>query len=236
MKRFYKAATTEPVEGGFAILLDGKTINTPQRNALVVPREALAKAIAAEWNGQGEELNLATMRLTGLSNAAIDIVRADREAFADTLAKYGESDLLCYRADGPEELVERQSRVWDPLLIRVEDELGIVFERVTGIMHKPQPETTIEVLRRVTCKQDAFTLAAMSPLVTITGSLILGLLLADNALERDFGWSAAHIDADWQEEQWGTDAEAVATRANARADYDAAIDLVELLWIDSDLG
>lgn len=232
MKRFYKEASVDPQEGGFAILLDGKPIRTPQHNPLIVPREKLADAVAAEWNAQGEDLDPASMRLTGLSNAAIDIVRADREGFAASLAKYGESDLLCYRADGPQELIDRQRAMWDPMLIRLEDELGIAFERVTGIMHQPQPETTIEVLQRVTAKHDAFTLAALSPLVTITGSLVIGLLAADMALDRDHGWRAAHLDALWQEEQWGADAEAEATRDHARADYDAAIDLIELLWID----
>lgn len=232
MKRFYKTASIQPAEGGFAIQLDGKPIMTPKRNPLIVPTEKLAKAIAGEWNAQGEEIDPGSMRLTGLSNAAIDIVRPDRESFAANIAKYGESDLLCYRADNPQELVDRQIAMWDPMLIRLEDELGIAFKRVSGIMHQPQPDVTVEVLNRVTGKHDAFTLAALSQIVTITGSLAIGLLAADMALDRDHGWRAAHLDALWQEEQWGTDDEAEKARAHARADFDAAIDMIELLWID----
>lgn len=236
MKRFYKTAMTQPTVGGFAIQLDGKPIMTPKRNPLVVPTAKLAVAVAGEWNAQGEDIDPASMRLTGLSNAAIDIVRPDRENFAANIAKYGESDLLCYRADSPPELVDRQIAMWDPMLIRLEDELGIAFKRVSGVMHQAQPDVTIEVLNCVTGKHDAFTLAALSQIVTITGSLVIGLLAADLALDRDHGWRAAHLDALWQEEQWGTDEEAEKARTHARTNFDAGIDIIELLWVDPVAG
>src|SRR5687767_7764765 len=166
MKRFYKQAAVSPEEGGVAILLDGRPVRTPARALLRVPTEELAEAIAGEWNGQSETIDPRSMPLTGLANAAIDRVAPDPAAFARTLAEYGESDLLCYRAEGPQSLVERQSRVWDPLLGWARTRFGVEIETTTGVMHRPQPPGTVEQLGRAVAARGPFQLARLAPLVT----------------------------------------------------------------------
>ncbi|HEX4738994.1 MAG TPA: ATP12 family protein [Allosphingosinicella sp.] len=229
MKRFYRQATAAPAEGGVAILLDGRPVKTPARNPLVVPTEELGEAIAAEWNGQGEEIDPRAMPLTGLANAAIDRVVPDPAAFARNLAAYGESDLLCYRSEGPPELVRRQEERWDRLLAWARRRYDVDFETVCGVMHKPQPAETVDRLARAVATRDPFRLAALSPLVTISGSLVVALALEEGEIGRDEAWAAATLDEAWQAEQWGEDALATQALEARRRDFDAAYRLLTLL-------
>jgi chaperone required for assembly of F1-ATPase len=229
MKRFYKDASTRPVDGGWEILLDARTVRTPGRRPLAVPSAALAEAIANEWNAQGEEIAPRSMPLTGLANAAIDRVAADKEAFARSLSRYGESDLLCYRADHPAALVERQARLWDPLIAWARRRFDVDFEIVRGVMHRPQPEHTLRQLEQAVAARGPFELAGLAPLVTIAGSLVIGLALAEQAIGIDEAWTAAALDEQWQAEQWGEDSEAAAALAARRAEFEVAELFLRLL-------
>ena len=231
MKRFYKAAEAAPAGSGagFSILLDGRPVRTPARNALDLPNRALADAVAAEWQAQGDEIDPRSMPLTGLANAAIDRVAPDPEAFARSLAIYGESDLLCYRAEGPRPLVERQAEAWDPLLAWARRRFDSEFEVTEGIVHRAQPAHTLDRLRRAVAARDPFTLAALSPLVTISGSLIVALALAEGEIGLDQAWAAATLDEAWQAEQWGEDSLAAAALAARRSEFEAAWRFLNLL-------
>jgi chaperone required for assembly of F1-ATPase len=229
MKRFYKEAAAAPGLGGVAILLDGRPVKTPARNPLSVPTEELAEAIAEEWNRQGDEIDPRAMPLTGLANAAIDRVAPDPAAFAAILAAYGETDLLCYRADGPRALVDRQAEQWDPLLAWARQRFDVDFELVEGVMHRPQPASTVERLGHAAAARDPFRLAALSPLVTVSGSLIVALALAEGAIGLYTAWAAAQLDEAWQAEQWGADPLAEAALAERRGDFEAAYRFLTLL-------
>lgn len=225
MKRFWKEARAE----GGEVLLDGRPVRTPKRNPLALPTPALAEAIAEEWSAVGEELDPRALPLTGLANAAIDIVASDRLSFAQSLAKYGESDLLAYRAEGPQTLVARQAAAWDPLLDWVRARYDVHVELAAGVIHRPQPEATVARLRDATAARSDFELAALSPLVTIGGSLIAGLGLVERAFDSETVWAAVNLDELWQEEQWGEDALAQKARQARRREWDAAVRFLELL-------
>jgi chaperone required for assembly of F1-ATPase len=229
MKRFYKKASAVPSAGGVAILLDERPVKTPGRHPLLVPTEELAEAIAEEWNGQGEDIDPRSMPLTGLANAAIDRVTPDPAAFARGIAQYGESDLLCYRAEGPRALVERQAEQWDALLDWARHRFDIELETVCGVMHRPQPTASVNQLAAATAARDPFRLAGLSPLVTVSGSLIIALALAEGAIGLEAGWAAATLDEQWQAEQWGEDPLAAAAIAARRHDFDAAYRFLTLL-------
>lgn len=229
MKRFYKVAAAVREEGGFGVRLDGRPVKTPGRHGLVVPTQALARAIAAEWAAQGEEIDPRAMPLTGLANAAIDRVAPDPEAFARSLARYGESDLLCYRAEGPRPLVRRQAEIWDPLLDWARRRFGADFEIVRGVMHRPQPAPTLAALTKTVARYDPFRLAALSPLVTVSGSLLVALALAEGEIGLEPAWSAATLDEAWQAEQWGDDPLAAAAHDARRRDFDSGYLFLTLL-------
>jgi chaperone required for assembly of F1-ATPase len=229
VKRFYREATAAPGEGGVGILLDGRPVKTPARYALAVPTEELAEAIAAEWNAQGDEIDPRAMPLTGLANAAIDRVAPDPAAFARNLAAYGESDLLCYRSEGPQVLVRRQEEKWDGLLAWARRRYEVDFETVAGIMHRPQPAETVDRLARAVAACDPFRLAALAPLVTISGSLVVALALAEGEIGLDQAWAAATLDEAWQAEQWGEDPLAAEALAARRREFDAAYLFLTLL-------
>ena len=229
MKRFWTEVTVAPDATGHGIALDGRPVRTPGRAPLIMPNPALAEAIAQEWRGVDETIDPRAMPLTGLANAAIDRVTADKAGFAAGLSAYGESDLLCYRAAAPAALVERQARHWDPLLDWARARYDVRFEPVTGVMHHAQPPETIERLHAAVAARDTFALAGLSPLVTVTGSLIAALALAEGAMDRDAVWTAANVDEDWQAEQWGEDAEAAQAKANRRFDFDAGARFLSLL-------
>jgi chaperone required for assembly of F1-ATPase len=229
MKRFYGQATALPEDGGVAVLLDGRPVRTPGRNLLRVPTEELAEAIAAEWNAQGEKIDPRSMPLTGLANAAIDRVAADPAGFGRSLAEYGESDLLCYRAEGPRTLVERQEEYWEPLLAWARTRFGVEFETTTGVMHRRQPAATVERLGRAVAARSPFQLAGVAPLITIAGSLIIALALAEGAIRLEAAWDAAMLDEAWQAEQWGADPLAAASIENRRREFDGAYRFLTLL-------
>jgi chaperone required for assembly of F1-ATPase len=229
MRRFYKEATARESDGGFAILLDGRPVMTPAKRKLILPTAALADAVAAEWNAQGEKVDPRSMPMTGLANAAIDRVEPDSEGFARSLAKYGESDLLCYRAEGPDSLVRRQAEAWDPLLQWARRRFDVDFTLVEGIIHHPQPAETVERLGRAVAARDRFALAALSPLVTISGSLVVALALAERAIHVDQAWAAATVDEAWQAENWGEDMLAAAALEARRLEFEAAWRFLELL-------
>lgn len=229
MKRFWKAVTVEPGEGGWGIALDGRPVRTPARKPLAVPAEALADAIAGEWRASGETIDPRAMPLTGLANAAIDRVAPDRPGFAADLAHYAEADLICYRAEGPQPLVERQERSWDPLLAWARRRFDVDFAVTAGITHVPQPQAMVERLAHAVAALDSFRLAALSPLVRIGGSLVAALALLERAASTETVWAAVTVDEQWQAEQWGADAEAQAALEARRRDFLAAAQFLELL-------
>ena len=229
MRRFYKDATVDPNEGAFGILLDGRPVKTPARASLSVPSERLAKAIADEWNGQSEQIDPRSMPLTGLANAAIDRVAPDKERFARGLAVYGESDLLCYRAEGPQRLVDRQSERWDPIIAWARRRYDIDFETVCGVIHRPQSKGTVDRLAHAVHPCSSFALAGLSPLVTVSGSLVIALALAEGAIDLETAWAAASLEEQWQAEQWGEDAEAAKALEARRRDFEAGYRFLTLL-------
>lgn len=219
MKRFWTQVTVDP-DG--VIRLDDRPVRTPGRAPLALPTLPLAHLVAEEWRAVGEMLDPRAMPLTGLANAAIDRIAPDPAAFATGLAAYGETDLLYYRAVDPLPLVERQAAAWDPLLAWAQSRYDVHFELASGVMHMAQPPATIARLAEAIAARDAFALAGLSPIVTITGSLIAALALAERAAEAETVWQAALVDEAWQAEQWGEDPLALEARETRRREFDAA--------------
>ena len=226
MKRFWTEAKVVEADGGFGVTLDARPLKSPARVALMVPTRALADAIAAEWAAAGETVDPRAMPMTGLANAAID--RADDELVAG-ITRYAESDQFCYRAEGPTPLVERQSEAWDALLGWARRRYDVDFATCSGIIHVAQPNETVRKLGHAVSVLDRFRLAALSPLVTIGGSLIAGLAVLEKAIPPAAAWEAVSLDERWQLEQWGKDAEAEAALDAKRRDFLAAARFLELL-------
>jgi chaperone required for assembly of F1-ATPase len=226
MKRFYK---TVSVTAERSILLDARPVRTPSKKLQTLPTNALAEAVAEEWRVQGDEIKPETMRLSGLTNAAIDLIAPDPKVFAAGLTAYGESDLLCYRADDPPELVARQLAAWEPLLEWAQMRYDVTFTRVSGIMHKAQPGETLTRLGAAIASRYAFELAALSHIVTISGSLVIALAVLERQIEPDAAFDIAHLDELWQAEQWGEDWMAADARVLRRADFVSACRFLRLL-------
>lgn len=229
MKRFYKDAAAVAGEGGWGIALDGRAVRTPARAPLLLPTEALAQAVAAEWMAQVDQIKPLTMPLTGLSNAAIDRVAPDRTTFGAGLAAYAETELLAYRADYPPALIERQAAVWDPLLAWARARYDVAFTVTTGIVHVAQPTATLARIGAAYAALDAFRLAALNLGVTITGSAVIALALNEAHVDAPAAYAAGHLDELWQAEQWGSDPLAEAPRAERQSNLAAAARLLDLL-------
>jgi chaperone required for assembly of F1-ATPase len=217
-KRFYKAAT---VGDGNVLLLDGKPVKTPARRTLAAPQPAVAEVIAAEWNAQGETVDPASMPMTRLANAIIDGVADATDAVRAEIANYLGSDLLFYRAEGPEGLIAKQAQYWDPVIDFARDALGARFVLAQGVMHQAQPGEAVEAAARA-ITSDHWPLGAVAAVTTLTGSALLALALSHGALTPDDAWTAAHVDEDWNMAAWGRDEEALTRRAARRAEFDAA--------------
>lgn len=208
LKRFWKAADIQPAEGGFAIALDGRLVKTPAKAGLIVPTQDMAHAIAAEWDEQEDVIDPAAMPFTRSANAAIDKVRIQKDEVAALLADYGDADLLCYRAEKPQSLVDRQAASWDDALDWAADALGARLQPRIGVMHQAQDPAALGRLSDQVHALDPFQLAAFHDLVSLSGSLVLGFAATRDWRDPDTLWDMSRLDDLWQEEQWGRDEDA----------------------------
>jgi chaperone required for assembly of F1-ATPase len=227
-KRFYKDAGVGEADGGFTVTLDGKPIKTPSGRTVVVPVRLLAETIAAEWNAQGEVLDPLTMPLTRFANSVVHGVVDNTPAVADDVAKYFASDLLFYRAGHPQGLVAREATHWDPILFWAAETLGAHFILAEGVVHVPQPDEAIAAARGA-LPDDPWRIAALHVITTVTGSALLALALFHRVIDPEQAWAAAHVDEDWNAEQWGVDEEAARRKAAKSVDFNAAAGVVKAL-------
>lgn len=232
MKRFYKEAAVAAADGGYAILLDGRRMRTPAKAALTVPSLALAAAIAAEWQAQGDEIEPKALPLTRLASTAIDLVAPRLSEIAAAVAKYAGTDLLCYRADHPPALAERQRRAWQPLLdwaaVRYDAPLAVTV----GVVPQAQPGASLAALAAAVEAQDAMALAALNLTTAACGSLVLALALSERRIDAEDAFTLSLIDETFEMEQWGEDAELTLRRAALRDDIMLAERFLALLRAD----
>ncbi len=218
-KRFWTRADVEDRADGFSVRLDGRPVKTPARAALLLPTRAMAKAVAAEWDAQDEKVDPFAMPVTRAANAAIDKVATQHAEVAAMIAAYGETDLVCHRAGSPEALARRQAEAWDPLLEWIAESLGAPLEPAIGIMPRPQPPESLARLADEVAALTAFELTALHDLVSLSGSLVIGLAAVHDQATPESLWRLSRIDETWQEELWGTDAEAAEHGAARRRDF-----------------
>jgi chaperone required for assembly of F1-ATPase len=232
VKRFWDQATAEAVDGGYAVLLDGKPMHLPGGKILRVAHATLAQAVAAEWQaaggGKGGEMSFADTPLTRLAGTAQDRIAADPWSTVDAIARYGETDLLCYRAEAPVELVRRQAGAWQPWLDWAEQRHGARLRVATGIVAVRQHRASVAALRAAVGAQDLWALAALGVAVPALGSLVLGLALADQRLDPATAHTLGALDELFQAEQWGEDAQAAARRQAIANDIAIAARMIAL--------
>jgi chaperone required for assembly of F1-ATPase len=222
-KRFYKTASaTERGPREFEVQLDGRSVKTPAGRPLALPTRALADAVAAEWNAQGEEIAPETLPLTRTANSAIDGVAGREDETVRDIVNYAGSDLVCYRALSPGELVAEQARAWDPVLAWVRSTPGALFAAGTGVQHVQQPEASLDAISAAVSKLDAFKLAALHVMTTLTGSALIALAHAEDFLDADAAWAAAQVDEAWQASHWGEDFEAAERQKRRFSEFLAA--------------
>jgi chaperone required for assembly of F1-ATPase len=227
-KRFYKQADVRAVDDGWLVVLDERPVRTPGRQQLLAPSEALSEAIAREWAAQEDVIDPATMPLTRLMNTALDGVSGKEGKVRAEIVQFAGSDLLCYRAEHPRELVELQSSAWDPPLQWLAQHHGVELQVAGGIMPVMQSQEALDRFGGLVAEGGAFELAALHVLVTLSGSAVLGCAVMKGGLGTAEAWAAAHVDEDWQILQWGGDAEAEARRAYRWREFQAAALLLKL--------
>ena len=227
-KRFYSNAAVTATTGGFAVTLDDRPIRTPSGRQVIVPVQEIADAIVAEWQNQKEFIEPLTMPMTRFANSVVDAVVDRVDAVTDDIAKYFETDLLFYRAGHPEALVAREAAHWDPIVFWAAETLGAHFILAEGIVHVRQPESAIAAARAA-LPHDAWSLAALHVITSLTGSALLALALLRGLATADQVWAAAHVDEDWNSEKWGVDEEVAARRAARAVDFSAAVRILNAL-------
>jgi chaperone required for assembly of F1-ATPase len=225
-KRFYKLVTVSADNG---ILLDGRTVKTPLKSTLIMPNAALAEAVAAEWRAQDKLINPAFMPLTKLANTAIDRATTERAGVVKEIVDYAGSDLVCYWAATPPELVEKQRVHWQPMIDWAETALDAKFKVARGISHVPQSKEAMAAVQIFVEAQDQWRLTALFLLTTLTGSTLLSCRLLAGAIDAEAAWTAAHVDEDYQIENWGLDWEAEQRRTSRRREFDGLVHFLELI-------
>lgn len=225
-RRFYKDVEVIRDGDGYQIVLDGRPVKTPKKAALAVAYAPLAEAMADEWRAQGDVIDPETMPLTKLVNTALDAVTGQEAAVAADIAAFAGSDLTCYRAAHPTELVTQQARAWGPVLTWAHEDLGARFELAEGVMPVTQPNDALQAVAAVVSDYDPLSLAGLHVMTTLTGSALIALAHAKGLLTAEEAWAAAHVDEDFQITQWGEDSDASARRARRWAEFQAASKLV----------
>ncbi|MHA1166134.1 MAG: ATP12 family chaperone protein [Alphaproteobacteria bacterium] len=228
-KRFYDAVSLDEASGGFTILLDGKKVRTPARADLTVASRALAEELVREWDAQKKHIDPASMPMTKRANTALDRVRGREEEVVKEIVDYAGADLLCYRAENPEGLVELQNAHWDRVLEWAREDFGPQFRVEEGISHFAQSRQSLDQIRSVFAIKSFFELTPLHTITTLTGSALLALAHAHGFLSADELWAAANVDEDWQISKWGEDAEAVTRRKIRRAELDGDVRFLELV-------
>lgn len=218
-KRFWKQAEVVAAENGFTVTLDGRGLKTPAKTPFWVPTMALAEEVAKEWQAQDTKINPETMPFTRTANSVLDKVMPQFSAVADMLAAYGGTDLLCYRAEAPQELVTRQQASWDPLLDWAKAEFGAALVPTHGVMPIDQPEESLRPLSQAVHSLSPFQLAAFHDLVAISGSLVIALAIAQGRIAADVGFDLSRVDETWQAELWGADDDATESEALKREGF-----------------
>jgi len=230
-RRFYKEAAALAVNGGWGIALDGKTVRTPAKNPLVLQSRALAEAIAAEWNAQGAKVKPDSMPLMQIASTAIDRVAPDRARIVAETAAYAGTDLVCYRAEGPSELIKRQAQTWDPLIDWLRERYDVALTTANGVIAVQQSEAGLAALGRVVEAQDDLRLTALSVATGAAGSLVIGLAVLEGKLTPAEAAAAAQLDELYQAERWGIDKEAETRRAAQAADLVYSRRFLDLLEV-----
>lgn len=229
-KRFYTKVDVARDEAGFHVTLDGRGLRTPgNKTPIVLPVIELAQAMATEWAAQDKVIDPATMPLTRLINSAVESGEALAPAFRAEIGKFAGNDLLLYRADTPQELVAEQERVWDDVLVRLARSFDVAFQPTIGIIHQPQPASTLEKLDAALEGQGLLSLTALVSITGLTGSGLLAIALLHQLVTPDEVWTAAHVDEDHQIRLWGEDEEASERRGKRRVEFDVAVQVVEAL-------
>ncbi len=227
-KRFYAEATAAARGSGYAVHLDGRPVRTPGKLVLILPTAAMADAIAAEWAAQETLIDPMTMPLTRIANSVRDQVDGREEAVRADIVKYGGSDLVCYRADGPPGLVAAQAAAWDPAVLWAREALGADLAVGAGLMPVAQSEASRAAIEAAAAALEGFRLASAHVMTTLLGSVVLAMAVLHGHLTAEAAWRAAHVDEDWQAAKWGADAEAMARREARRAEFLAAVRMSEL--------
>ncbi len=227
-KRFYKQVSVTDCDEGFEIRLDGRAVKTPLKRLFAVPSRNMADAIAAEWDAQDTHIDPSSMIVTRLANTAVDRVRGDEARIVTELMDFAASDLVCYRAGTPEPLVARQARHWDPVMDWARQVHGVQFICVEGIVHHAQPAPALAAISQALGAEDEFRLTAIHNMTTLTGSVLIAMMTAASALPGEDAWAAAHVDEDWQIEQWGSDDEAEARRAARKRDFETTLEFMDM--------
>lgn len=218
-RRFWDDVTVSEDNGGYSVQLDGREVRTPAKARLVLPTRALAEVVAAEWAEQDGQIRPDRMPATRAANSAIDKVRGQEAEVAELVAAYGANDLLCYRAEAPQELVARQTAAWDPLLEWAARRFEISWNVTVGVMPCAQPQATLDKLSAHVAGFSAFELTGVHDLVSLSGSLVIGLAATEKHVPAEDLWNISRIDEDWQISQWGEDAEASHLAAERRQGF-----------------
>jgi chaperone required for assembly of F1-ATPase len=229
MKRFYKIAQATKCDGGWTVLLDGRAVRTPAKSAFVAPTEALAAASASEWVAQETDIRPNSMPITKSINTALDRTGPEFGQVVEMIAAYGGSDLICYRAEAPKELIERQAKAWNPLISWVETRYGAALTTTPGVMPTAQVGEGQRLLFEAVRTYSPFALTAVYDLVALSGSLVIGLATAEGKLNAEEGWALSRVDETWQQDQWGIDDDAAATANIKRGEFSDAVRFLSLL-------
>ena len=229
MKRFYSDVSIAPQGSGWQVLLDGRALRTAGGSPQVVPTQALAELLAAEWAAQGDEIDPRGFPFRDMADYAIDVVQADRAATIAKVLTYGETDTLCYWAEPDAPLYQRQLQLWEPLVTACETRLGVRFVRISGVLHQPQPPATLAALRGVLGPMDAFTLAGVVNLASLAASLITALAALEHGADHAALFTAANAEEDWQAELWGWEWTAEELRATRAEAFRLSLDFVRAI-------
>uniref|UniRef100_A0A8C1T622 ATP synthase mitochondrial F1 complex assembly factor 2 n=1 Tax=Cyprinus carpio TaxID=7962 RepID=A0A8C1T622_CYPCA len=204
-KKFYENVSIAQGEGGlFEINLDKRKLKTPGGKLFTVPNEALAIAVATEWDAQKDTLKFYTMHLTTLCNTALDNpTQRTKEQMISAALKFLETDTICYRVEEPPGLVELQRNEWDPVMNWIEQRYNVVIGSSSNIMGPQIPEETKETFQQHLNSYNLWSMTGLEYVITQLKSLVLSFGLIDRHLSVEQAVVLSRLEEEYQIQRWG---------------------------------
>ena len=230
MKKFWKIVQVKKkLKNSFEILLDKRILKTPMQKDLIFSNYKIAKETALEWDIDEKEINTENMVFYGLISTAIDKISNDKVSYIENVLGFINTDLICYRADGPNELVDLQNNSWNPIISFIKKYIDVELKFFIGVMPSKQ---SLDIFNRLKTLINSFSdieISALHRMTNLTGSIFISICILKGDVLKNEAFELSFLDELYQAKNWGIEEESLDKRDKIAKELNRIISFVELI-------